>query len=159
MVTRTPIERTGERRSPVDASPDVVAELLADAGFVTAALDDLLDQTSSVTDPPVRWVLPRLHVGRIGFDVVLLPRWRREGHVVTIDATAAPESDADLSLRLCNEVVATAGSSQLTIGWELGLVVPLPGPVLRAIRPALDRSIDRVADRVVGRVVTSVEHA
>jgi hypothetical protein len=159
MASRAPIERAGERRSPVAASPEIVAGHLADAAFVTAALDDLLDQTSSVIDPHVRWVLPRLHVGRLGFDVVLLPQWQRQDHVVTIDATAAPDSDVDLCLRLTTDVVTVgAGPSVLTIAWELGLVVPLPGPVLRAIRPALDRSIDRVVDRVVGRVVTSVEH-
>lgn len=146
-------------RSRVDASPDRTLALLADPAFVTPMLGDLLDQDRSSGSPPVRWILPRLHVGATQVAVELAPTWDVEADAVVIDARATERSDATVQLRLTCSAMPVEGGALLTTAWTLRMDVPLPRMLLRLARPALDRSIGHVVEEIAVRTVRGVERA
>ena len=125
LSRRMPIARDGVRSAAVDATPATVLDLLADPPFVTAALDDLLDQARSSASDPVRWAIPTITVATATIEVVLAPTWRTEGERVVIDAASTTASDAEAELVLgCAARPGDAGTV-LTIEFDLGLAVRL----------------------------------
>lgn len=143
----------------MSSTPTRTLELLADPAFVTPMLGDLLDQQRSRATEPVRWVLPRLHVGGGDVLVVLAPRWTVTPDRVVIDAPSTEEADAQVQLRLTCSAVADGEGAVLTTAWTLRMRVPLPRVLVRLARPALDRSIGNVVEEITRRTASGVSAA
>lgn len=153
----TEVARAGTRVSRVATSPRRTLELLADPAFVTEVLGDLLDQQRSSGEAPVRWTLPRLHVGTAAVEIVLAPRWQLHADRVVVHAVTTEEADAHVELRLTCVVAPDGNATSVTFAWTLRLDVPLPRMLIGLARPALDRGIGQVVEDILRRIVDGVE--
>lgn len=143
------ITRTGRQQASLAAGCRVVADLLADPVAVTDLLGDLLDQQRS---RPTHWAIPRISLGPASFDTMLVPRFRREGDVVHIEAVATEASDADAHIELTMEPVPDGpGACHLRSTWHLVLRVPLPRAALRFVGPAVDRTVASTVQTIMRR--------